>query len=90
MGHATNSAGQSIYHRFYNDRSMIHSEAAAFKKVKGLLNRDKNFEVINIRLNKLNEYRVSKPCECCTNFLSIMGCNKVYYTTDEGFESVSL
>lgn len=61
-----------------------HAEFAAWRKARGLLD-DKPFEVINIRLNKRGEPRMSAPCECCSGFLKEMGCKKVFYTTNSGW-----
>ena len=61
-----------------------HAEFAAWKKAKGLLD-DKPFEVINIRLNKRGEPKMSAPCKCCHGFLKVMGCSKVFYTTESGW-----
>lgn len=87
---ATNAPGKDIYSHFYATTAMIHSECAAFKKAKGILDRCRPFEVVNIRLNKQNQTRISKPCKCCSEFLSLFNCSKVYFTNDESFEMIRL
>lgn len=87
---ATNAPGKDIYSHFYSAIAMIHSECAAFKKAKGLLNRTESFQVINIRLNKKHELRISKPCRCCVEFLSTFNCDKVYFTNEDKFEVIKL
>lgn len=66
-------------------RPKIHSEISAFKKAKGILSKKQYFEVINIRLNKHKEVRLSKPCNCCYNILKEMGCKRFYYSSLSGF-----
>lgn len=64
-----------------------HSEVDAWKKAKGILNKKKSFQMINIRLNKKGELRNSRPCECCFEILQAMGCSKFYYSSQIGFLS---
>lgn len=68
----------------YHPDSFIHSETDAYRKAKGLLDPKKPFEVLNIRLNKNNELRNSKPCPCCYGFIKAMGASKIYFSTDIG------
>jgi hypothetical protein len=70
----------------------IHSEYIAWRKAKGLLNKNKTFDIINIRLNKKNDFRLSKPCICCNNFLKSVGCKNIYYSVEENnaFAKMSL
>jgi hypothetical protein len=63
----------------------IHAENDVYRKARGILDFGKPFDVINIRLNKRGEVRISKPCECCLNFLSAVGCRNVYFSTEVGF-----
>lgn len=78
------------YHNRINDLSYspkTHSEVDAWKKAKGLLDKKKSFNLINIRLNKKGEIRNSRPCECCFEILKAMGCSKFYYSSSVGFLS---
>ena len=87
----TNLAGKSIYSRFYLERCKVHSETDAYRKAKGLLDSANTaFEIVNIRLNKAGDLRNSKPCECCQNFLGVVGAAKVWYSTATGFAKVTL
>jgi len=76
----------------YKPHQKIHSEYVAYCKARGLLNKQKSFDLINIRLNKLGEFRLSKPCSCCFNFLQSMGCRNVYFSTgvNNAFAKMSL
>ncbi len=66
----------------------IHSEIDAFKKAKGILNKSKIFEIINIRLNKEGQIRSSKPCVCCYYLLKELGCKTFHFTEDDGFKLI--
>jgi hypothetical protein len=70
--------------RINGAKARLHSEIVAYKKAKGLLS-DKKFHLINIRLNKQAQIRLSKPCICCHEILSSLGCNDFYYSMEEGF-----
>lgn len=84
MGYGTNKEPVGLLVAYgYRQSSKIHSEVAAYWKVKGLLNGG-GWEVLNIRLNKQNELRMSAPCTCCKNFLFAAGCTGVSYSTNEG------
>ena len=64
----------------YKPNSKIHSELSAYKKARLLLNRGP-FALINIRLNRQGEWKLSSPCPTCANWLATVGCVKVYFTT---------
>lgn len=73
----------------FNFGPKTHSEIDAYKKAKGLLNKNKKFEIINVRLNKNKELRSSKPCEFCYNIMKKLGCERFVFSCDERFESSS-
>lgn len=85
-----NRVGDPLTHFGYSPLSKIHAENDAMRKAKGILDKNKPFECVNIRLSKQNELKVSAPCECCYNFLKILGCKKAYFTTPVGFASVEM
>lgn len=67
-----------------------HAEPIAFRRARGIMNLDRPFEVINIRLNRNHELRNSCPCPHCHNFLALLGCTTVYFSTNSGFEKLSI
>lgn len=67
-----------------------HAELNAYRAAKGLLDHKKTFEVVNIRLSKLGKIRLSKPCDCCTNFLRAMGCSQCWFSTADGWIKVGV
>lgn len=71
----------------YEDYQGIHSENDAYKKAKGILG-DKIFEAVNIRLNNQDSLRLAAPCRCCHEFLKILGCKTIWFSTNEGFSRI--
>ena len=82
---ATNRAGPPQRRLGYRPSSKRHAEPAAWAKARGLLEGKGRLEVVNIRLNRLGDMRISAPCACCHSFLSVVGVEKVWFTTDAGF-----
>jgi hypothetical protein len=92
VGYGVNQDGEPLIHWGYKRMKedptyspKIHSEIHAYKKNKGIMEKGKTFEIINIRLNKLGELRNSKPCKCCSTLLRDLGCIRFYYSSDCGF-----
>ena len=74
----------------YPLHSMIHSELDAYNKARGLLEHNKDFEIVNIRLNKRGKLRLSKPCEYCYAFMKAKGASCVWFSTDIDFAKILL
>lgn len=66
----------------------IHSETDAYRKARGILDLEASFDVLNIRLNKQNKFRISRPCSCCYGFLQSLNCKSIYFSTDVGFAKI--
>jgi hypothetical protein len=74
------------YHR-NDDATFIpkfHAETFAYKKARGLLD-DDTFQIINMRFNKRGDLRLSKPCKCCYELMTNLGCSRFYYSSPLGF-----
>lgn len=89
LGYATNTCGDAPIHLGYQQRlnwanAKIHSEWNCWRKFKGVINPEKSFEIVNIRLNRRGQIRASFPCSCCFNFLKSLNCSHCYFTTDDG------
>ena len=69
----------------YSNISGRHAETNAYDKAKGILDKTSGFEVVNIRLNKAGNLKLSKPCACCYSFLESFGCTSVWFSTEAGF-----
>lgn len=70
----------------YRDRPYaIHAEAAAV-----LSTRKTGDEMIVVRVNRLGEVRLSKPCVCCYSFLQHYGVRRVWFTTNTSWERMEL
>lgn len=74
----------------YKWYSNIHSEVDAYAKAKKRLDTSKPFSIINIRLNNQMCNMLSKPCPLCSQYLTLLGCSKVIYSTDTGFNKNKL
>jgi hypothetical protein len=88
--HATNRGGGVKPLIGYAKHQKLHSENRVFFKAKGLLNKNKSFDVVNIRLSKKDELKISRPCKCCISFLKFLGCSTVWFTTELGFAKLRL
>lgn len=73
----------------YSIEAKWHAEAFAFKRVKGLLQKTLPFDVINIRLSRQNELRYAAPCPVCLARLKKSGCERIYFSTEDGFKHIS-
>lgn len=73
-------------HWGYRPNSKLHSEYCAYKKARGLLSNGP-FQLINIRLNRQGEMKLSRPCRTCQQWLTALGCNKLVWTTPQGWVS---
>ena len=78
------------YHtRVNHSAPKMHSEPVAWKRGRGLLNKMKNWEMINIRLNRQYKLMPSAPCENCFTLLKSLGCTQFHYSTELGFVKLS-
>lgn len=87
---ATNRTASPLKKYGYPVHGKLHSESEAYRKARGLLDKKKSFDVVNIRLSKKNVLRLSRPCKCCVRFLQTVGCRSVMFSTNSGFERISL
>ncbi len=62
-----------------------HAEISAWKRGRGLLNKAKSWEMINIRLSRSSKVMNSAPCPACFNLMKSLGCTTIHYSTDLGF-----
>ncbi|MFA5132666.1 MAG: hypothetical protein WC444_05090 [Candidatus Paceibacterota bacterium] len=83
------SADPLIYHG-YPKYGKIHSETDAYRKAKGILNQNKTWEVLNVRMSKKGILKNSKPCPCCSAYLRELGCRDVWFTTGNGIAKMRL
>ena len=82
VGFGRNRNSKAIYSRFgYTEISKIHSETDAYRKLKGILDHNRHFDCLNIRLNRQGQLRIAKPCNACLKFLFFVGCKKVISVT---------
>ena len=74
----------------YHQRAKIHSELRAYRRGKGLLDRNADWSIINVRLSRQGEIKISAPCETCVSWLSAVGARKAAFTTPSGWASLKL
>lgn len=88
---ATNKKDGCSHIKFgYLPRSKVHSEYEAVRKAKSWVDLS-NCAIVNVRLNKLNETKLSAPCKSCKAYLVSQGINTVYYSVDnDSFEKLTL
>jgi hypothetical protein len=87
---ATNKNSGCSHIKFgYSEMSKTHSE---FEVIRKRLWVDlSGSAIVNVRLNKFGETRMSCPCKTCKAFVRRNGINTVYYTVDnEEFERLTL
>lgn len=82
--YATNQSGRPLIHG-YAPTAMIHSEVAAYRRARGLLTPRRPWDMVNIRLNKKNELRCSRPCTCCYKFITSLGVRHIWFSNELGF-----
>ena len=90
----TNKSATPDIHFGYNMRveePKVHSELDVYRKLrkKVRINRTE-WSLINVRLNRSGEMKISKPCSVCHALLTDLGCKEIYYTTNGGWGNVSL
>ena len=88
----TNNSHHPPIHLGYSRRlawegshAKTHSEFDCWKSARGIIDKSRNWEIVNVRTNKVGAIRNSAPCNCCNAFLSEMGCVRCFYTTNECF-----
>lgn len=67
---------------FWDDK--IHSELDAIRQFK-----DKNglseLIFVNVRVNRVGDFLMAKPCKNCQELLRVFGIRRIYYSDKEGF-----
>lgn len=87
----TNMAGVPPIHFGYHERlngegeAKLHSELVAWRRARDLLDNDKHWDMVNIRMSRDKTIRLSKPCSCCAAVMRELGCKKFYYSWEQGF-----
>ena len=62
----------------------IHAEPDAYRRAKPRMDHISPWEIVNLRLNRSGEIRLSQPCKCCSAFRVTMGCKAVHFTAAIG------
>lgn len=62
----------------------VHSEVLAYRRARGLLDKSKGFEMLNIRFNGQSELKCSKPCSTCLMYLKKTNLKKIFFSENNG------
>jgi hypothetical protein len=74
----------------YLERSKVHAEYEAVRKAKFWADLSESV-IVNVRLNKLNQTKMSAPCKSCKAYLKSQSISTVYYTIEnDEFEKLTL
>lgn len=69
----------------------IHAELDAYKRLRKKYPISKTaWSLVNVRINRSGEFKLSKPCDVCTEWLTAVGCHGWSYTTEVGWQHHSL
>ena len=66
----------------YTGSATLHAEIGAILGVERTTTQ--NADIYVVRINKKDEFRMSKPCSMCQNALKFCGISRVFYSTDNG------
>ena len=84
MGMNSQKTTHTLLKRYNYYMEGIHSELDCYIKIRWM---DINYSkcvLINVRINRFGQIKMSKPCSCCLSLIKEIGINTVYYTTNEG------
>ena len=84
IGRGTNGGNGINERRHAEVASMKNKQFKKYTKFRSKL------LVFVVRLNVSGEYRNSKPCERCQEYMRKNGVDEVFYSTSHGFESMRL
>ncbi len=73
-------SAKKLHPRFQRWPGSIHAEVDAIIKAKTDL---KGMDMMVIRINKQNQFRLAKPCKHCRMYLEHVGIRRVYYSISE-------
>lgn len=77
-GHNTcQKSVKKLHPKFQRFRYSVHAEVDAIIKAKKDL---KGTSILVIRLNKNNQFKLSKPCANCMNYIEYVGIKKIFYS----------
>ena len=76
-----------LAHKYGHRFASTHSEINALAKFPYAIRHLRKYDMVNIRLNKKGDIRLSKPCMPCQNLLVTFAIHNIYYSTNcENFE----
>lgn len=88
-----NQSAAPDVHFGYNRRGMvtpkIHAELDAYRKLRKKFSINRiDWSLVNVRVNRSGEFKMSKPCVVCQEWLAAVGCESITYTTERGWNAL--
>jgi tRNA(Arg) A34 adenosine deaminase TadA len=77
------SSGENYLTRFLNHRRSVHAEMHAYQLAKKNLRKGRNYDMYVVRIGPPSsqfEFKLSKPCPDCTDFLKNTLIKRIYYS----------
>lgn len=68
---------KKLHPKFQRWPGSVHSEVDAIIKAKKDL---KGCDMLIVRVNKKNQFRLAKPCDSCMKYIQHVGISKIFYT----------
>ena len=72
-------ASRRLHPKFQEWPGSVHAEVAAILNARTGL---KNCDILVVRVNNQNQFRLAKPCKYCQMYLEYVGIKKIYYSID--------
>lgn len=69
-----------------SEHPYLHAETDLISKLWGKYYIDDSLKMVIVRLNKRGQLRNSKPCDKCDTVLRALDINKIWWSTDYGFD----
>lgn len=63
----------------------LHAETDLISRLWGNYYIDDSIKMVIVRLNKSGQLRCSKPCDRCSEIINSLGINKLWWSTNNGF-----
>jgi len=80
-------SARNLHPRYYRWIGSVHAEAATILSARCDL---KGASMFLLRINRKEEFLLSKPCPQCMTFLYHTGIRRITYSTFDGFETIEI
>jgi tRNA(Arg) A34 adenosine deaminase TadA len=80
-------SAKNLHPKFRSWPGSIHAEMACILRARCDL---KGASLFLLRINRREDFLLSKPCACCLTYIKFTGIRRVTYSTGSGFETINL